>query len=113
MRAIKSKKAKEYIHDNIPWVYMTLAVKAILLSEKEAEERHAKEIDNLIQAQAKRIYMIQCDRADEIQKLTNRAVEAFKSACSCGREAGIGPKCERFIDCGRYKMFTQKLTKKQ
>lgn len=113
MRVIKSKKAKEYIHENIPWGCMTLAVKAILLAEQEAKERHAKEIDNLIQAQAKRIYMIQCDRADETQKLNDKAIEAFKSACSCGKEAGIGPKCERFIDCGRYKMFTQKLTEKQ
>lgn len=95
MKEIKSKKAKQHLFENLKTVENSgtfmlssiLVAESIIIAEQEAEERHSK----------------------NMQGLRDRAVEAFKSACSCGKEAGIGGKCERFTDCARYKMFIQKL----
>lgn len=90
----RSDFSKNYEDDTTlrrDYMAKTNAINAIIIAENEAEQRHQ----------------------NQLQELRNMAVEAFKSACSCGIEAGIGRKCERFTDCARYKMFTQKLTEKQ
>lgn len=120
MSEIKSKKALEYIHEYIPWAYMTLVIKTIQIAEQEAEERHAKEIQEL-KAECEKYKSLYennesaidtCRVAvNKLQELKKRAVEAFKEVMF---DAMLDCKDGRFIT-ENYKLdyFTQKLTKKQ
>lgn len=90
-------------------VTTTTARDAVIIAEQEAEERHEQEIKELIQSQARRVYMIQCDRADELQKLKDRAVEELCYTCNMNGTLDCGHK----ETCIRLKLFTQKLNEKQ
>lgn len=97
MIKIKSQQALEYLHgtsnekeflnmaDLLP---LCDAIKAVIIAEQEAEERHTK----------------------QLQELRDRAVESFKSSCWCEEKGRCREEC---INCDSYKKFTQKLTEKQ
>lgn len=128
MSEIKSKKASEYIHEYIPWAYMTLAIKTIQIAEQEAEERHAKEIQDLRDEcekwrtsesesrQRESLAVKLCDEKRKVaEELRDRAGIAFYYSCNaCDGDGGCrlrdNQACQ--MSCKKAKLLTQKLTEK-
>lgn len=92
MTQIKSEKAKGYININFPHPstddkeMVQVITKAIIIAETEAEERHAK----------------------VLQELKDKAVEAF---CDCCDRYDTIVCCNQ-DNCNYIKQFTQKLNEK-
>lgn len=124
MSKIKSEKAKEALDKlrfnqaNLDYCIANNMVNGdayinisniVIIAEAEAEERHAKKIEELTEAQARRIYMIQCDRVNELNAFKNRAMEAINTAL-CYYGCSKGKYCED--PCQRRDSIIQKLTEK-
>lgn len=102
MSKIKSQQALEYLHgtsnekeflnmaDLLP---LWDAIKAVIIAEQEAEERHA----------------------NQLQELKDRAERAFYYSCNaCDGDGGCRLRDNRacLMRCKKAKLFTQKLTEK-
>lgn len=127
---MKSKRAEEFIGDTYLVGHPAFPiridikndlVKAVDLAEQDAEEevtRYRKELEESKKREELARKVID-DQRKEIEKLKERAVEAFLMACSCGRDIcsyraeGVG--CTDYLrgcGCSRYSVFIQKLNEK-
>lgn len=72
------------------------------------DDNHQRLADKIVE-KTKAQYIVGVEMAEyAVAYSRERAIMAFRYACSCGRNAGNDYPCPDYLDCNRYKVFADR-----